>query len=219
MISVGGVHGAQGCMEYYELQRGRPAFYYEAPSHFLSFSLATHTRTHTHTHAYINIFTYTRTRTREGRWKIFRKISFSSQALGKYNNVNPSRPTDRGGGYNWRNVNEPGLHGSVPIFSSPRPVRATRRLSRKTATAAIIKAPLSFPTESLERTFAPPAHRYARDSLFSTVEFFNGDPLKASGRKREMISLQPVGDAFNQKSPGFINVSTLQLLITTAIGG
>lgn len=41
---------------------------------------------------------------------------------GKYNNVNPSRASGRRyGGYNWRNVNEPGLHGSVRIFSSLHP--------------------------------------------------------------------------------------------------
>lgn len=36
---------------------------------------------------------------------------------GKYNNVNPSRTTGPDGGYNWRNVNEPGIHGSLRIFS------------------------------------------------------------------------------------------------------
>jgi len=48
---------------------------------------------------------------------------YHSHRLGKYNNVNPSRPTGRVGGYNWRNVNEPGLHGSLRIFSSPLRVR------------------------------------------------------------------------------------------------
>lgn len=54
---------------------------------------------------------------------------YHSHRLGKYNNVNPSRPTGRVGGYNWRNVNEPGIHGSVRIFSSPLPSRC--RLCRE----------------------------------------------------------------------------------------
>jgi len=67
---------------------------------------------------------------------------YHSHRLGKYNNVNPSRPTGLVGGYNWRNVNEPGIHGSLRIFSSPPPVLC--RLCREAA--VIIKAPPLFLT-------------------------------------------------------------------------
>lgn len=42
---------------------------------------------------------------------------YRSCRLAKYNNVNLSRATGPDGGYNWRNVNEPGIHGSLRIFS------------------------------------------------------------------------------------------------------
>jgi hypothetical protein len=60
---------------------------------------------------------------------------YHSRRLRKYNNVNPSRPTGRVGGYNWRNVNEPGLYGSLRIFSS---MPSVHRLCREAA--VIIKA-------------------------------------------------------------------------------
>lgn len=83
---------------------------------------------------------------------------YHSHRLGKYNNVNPSRPTGLVGGYNWRNVNEPGIHGSLRIFSSPPLVLC--RLCREAA--VIIKAPppsfsLYFSPQSPTYTFFPAA--------------------------------------------------------------
>jgi len=123
--------------------------------------------------------------------------------------VNPSRPTGLVGGYNWRNVNEPGIHGSLRIFSSPPPVRCG--LCREAA--VIIKAhspsptPLSRSLSAKSHSYFFPRRRRRRETcaehgiilyklatlvpiIFRPRNSLTAVVLKASGRKYEMISLR-----------------------------
>lgn len=58
MISVGGVHGLQGCVEYYELQRGRTAFYYKDLSLSLSFLFSLYVSLSLSSYTYIYIYVH-----------------------------------------------------------------------------------------------------------------------------------------------------------------